>query len=68
MSSAARRRRRRALREAARCSHCRSVVRRVAFEGQGLDGQFFVAHDESCPWWQAQGAKPFSQLRMVKVS
>lgn len=65
MSSLARTRRRRALREAARCPDCRSDVR-SAGDGAGGIEWFKVLHDETCPWYRARGAQPFRQLRVVE--
>lgn len=65
MSSPARSRRRRALRNAARCADCRSEVRAVTSVA-GVEW-FEVLHNDACPWFAAQGAQPFRQLKVVRL-
>lgn len=62
MSSPARTRRRRAMREAARCPDCNSDV---TIRSTTVLAQAQVRHSRTCPWWNARGAEPFTQVRLV---
>lgn len=63
MTASPRARRRRALKDAARCPDCTADVRIVT--NRGLITWAEVRHDDTCPWWQARGAHPFRQIKLV---
>jgi hypothetical protein len=31
-----------------------------------VDAQVAVEHDDTCPWWRAHGAKPFSIIQITR--
>jgi hypothetical protein len=64
MSSPSRTRRRRELRKASACPDCSAHVR-VLSDRPGSP-HVRVEHDDTCPWWRARGAQPFSQLRLIR--
>lgn len=54
-----RRLRRKQLREVAKCQDCSSNVHVVGTH------RVQTEHDPTCPWYQAHGARPFTQLAIV---
>jgi len=49
----------------ARCPDCNSDVRSVP----SGDGIYWVEvlHDDTCPWFAAQGAQSFRQVKVVRL-